>query len=107
MYAAIKHSPEGIWKESYKNWRTSRSQSAELTDDGMQDRAEHQETSVLSIALFVTQCMTLGYLLNSSRLSFILGKMGPGLASNTWRVDCGVAILTDSQIWETSASHSL
>lgn len=107
MYAAGKQSPEGIWKESYKNWRTSRSQSAALTDDGTQGRAEHQETSVLSIALFVTQCMTLGYLLNSSRLSFILDKMGPGLAANTWRVDCGAAIPTDSHIWETSSSHSL
>lgn len=80
--------------------------SGALSDDGMQGRAGRQETSFLSIALFVTQCMTLGYLLKSSHLSFILDKMGPGLTSNTCT---GVVEFLDShtQIWETSPSDLL
>ena len=76
VYAAIKQSPEGVWEESYRNQRTSRSQSAAPSEGGMQGRAVRQETCVLSIALFLTRWMTLGYLLKSSCLSFILDKMG-------------------------------
>lgn len=95
LYAAFKESRRGIREEKYKNHRTSRSQSAALSAGRMQDRAVRQETSVLCIALFLTQGMTLGHLLKSSYLSFILATMGPGGARGIWRV---CVEFTDSQL---------
>lgn len=83
--AAIKQSSGGTGEENYKNRRTSRSQSAASSEGGMQGRAVRQETSVLTIALFVTGCVTLGYLLGSSCLSFVSDKVRPDLASSTGR----------------------
>lgn len=72
----------------------------------MQGRAVPQETSVLTIALFTTGCVTLGYLLGSSCLSFVSDKRGPDPVSSKGEGIRSLQPKASPIFWE-SIFHSL